>query len=244
MLNTALNIDCCFFVLENVRSNNKRRNDIKRIKILVDKNNNLLSTPFDRESDIKKSIRNKIKSVIGSGVFHLEQVHALGEKKYYNSGIHVIYLGITNEENIKEMDSHYKMVDFDIIHKKEIHFDNKIIKYATKMVKINNSLEYYHTIKTNNLDTERKLIELLTSYKQIVSKIDYTDIIFKFLPKYYTLEDVRIIYEKIKNISVDKSNFRKKIMKYCKKTDTVIKNKGHRPTHLYEFLLNKKDVWI
>ena len=54
-----------------------------------------------------------------------------------------------------------------------------------------------------------KITELLTSYKKIVLKLDNSDIIYKFLPKYFALEDVRIIYEKLKDTKVDKSNFRK-----------------------------------
>lgn len=239
-----INIDCCFFVLKSVESENKRKNDIKEIKIIVDNDNNLLSVPFNEESDIKDSIRSKIKSIIGSDTFHLEQVYTLGEKKFYNSGIHIIYLGIANEENIKKLADNYKMIDFDIINKNEIKFDDNKIYYDTKIKRVGNNLEYYHEIKTNDSNVERKMIELLTSYKQIGSKIDYTDIMFKFLPKYYSLEDVRKVYEKIKNVSVDKSNFRKKIMKYCKVTDKVISNKGYRPTHLYEFVLDKEDVWL
>ena len=35
----------------------------------------------------------------------------------------------------------------------------------------------------------------------------------------FTLEDVRIVYELIKECTVDKSNFRKKIIKYCEKVE-------------------------
>lgn len=56
---------------------------------------------------------------------------------------------------------------------------------------------------------------LITSYKRIRANIDITDIILKFLPKTFTIEDIRIVYKLIKDSKVDKSNFRKKIIKYC-----------------------------
>lgn len=62
-------------------------------------------------------------------------------------------------------------------------------------------------------------MNLLISYKRIRNNADNTDILFKFMAKTFTLEDVRMVYEIIKDISVDKSNFRKKIMKYCEKVD-------------------------
>lgn len=239
-----LNIDCCFFVLESIENENKRKNDIKRLKVLVDKDNKLVSVSFNENMSLKDTIRNEIKNIIGSDVFHLEQVYTLGETKFYNTGVNVIYLGITNVENIKKLDNDYKLVDFAVLANKEVLFDNQTIGYKTKAKKCYNNLEYYHEIKTHDIFLEKELIELLTSYKQIASKMDYTDIMFKFLPKYFALEDVRIIYEMIKNVTVDKSNFRKRIMKYCKETEKVISNKGYRPTHLYEFVLDENDIWV
>lgn len=239
-----LRIDCCLFVLENIQNDNKRKNDLKKLKVLVDSKNNLVTLDYDSKLSLKNNVKNKIKNIIGSDTFHLEQVYTLGEVEYADMGLSIIYLGVTNEENIKKLDDNYKLVDFDIIKNKEILFDEKTIKYTSKSRKFGNNLEYYHEIKTDDINLEKKLMELIISYKQLVSKIDYTDIMFKFLPKYYTLEDVRIVYEKIKNVEVDKSNFRKRIMKYCKETDKVVSDKGYRPTKLYEFVLDENDIWV
>ena len=122
-------LDCCLFVLQTIKSDDKRKNDIKKLKLVVDKNNNLISIPFKKESNIKDSIRNKIIDVIGSNNFHLEQVHTFGETKFYNCGLIIAYLGITNYENIKKLNEDYKLVDFELIGKNEVKFDNKIIKY-------------------------------------------------------------------------------------------------------------------
>ena len=237
-------LDCCLFVLQTIKSDDKRKNDIKKLKLIVDKNNNLISIPFKKESNIKDSIRNKIIDVIGSNNFHLEQVHTFGETKFYNCGLIIAYLGITNYENIKKLNEDCKLVDFELIGKNEVKFDNKIIKYNTITKRINNSLEYSYDIDTDDLNLELNITELLTSYKKIVLKLDNSDIIFKFLPKYYTLEDVRIIYEKLKDTKVDKSNFRKKIIKYCKPTDMIVKDKGYRPTQLYEAIMTNNEIWL
>ena len=61
----------------------------------------------------------------------------------------------------------------------------------------------------------------------------------------FTLEDVRILYELIKDTTVDKSNFRKKIIKYCEKVDIKDNIKsGFRPSQKYKFKPLKGDVWI
>ena len=61
----------------------------------------------------------------------------------------------------------------------------------------------------------------------------------------FTLEDVRIVYEMVKNTVVDKSNFRKKIIKYCEKIDEKDDSKnGFRPSQKYKFRPLRGDVWL
>lgn len=100
-----------------------------------------------------------------------------------------------------------------------ICFGENWYKYQTKEVEDNNNIEYIHIIETEDKELRKSLLNLLISYKRIRNNADNTDILFKFMAKTFTLEDVRMVYEIIKDISVDKSNFRKKIMKYCEKVD-------------------------
>ena len=74
--------------------------------------------------------------------------------------------------------------------------------------------------------------------------LDSSDIMFKFMPKEFTLEDVRIVYELVKDKQVDKSNFRKRIIKYVEKCSDKVDNKGYRPTQLYTFKPLVDDIWL
>ena len=122
---------------------------------------------------------------------------------------------------------------------------DKEYKYETIEIEENNNIEYIHEIKTSNKELKRKLLSLLISYKRIRSRIDNTDIVFKFMGDIFTLEDVRMVYELIKDTTVDKSNFRKKIMKYCEKTDNITDSKaGYRPSQMYKFKPLKGDKWV
>ena len=172
----------------------EKTNDIKKLKLVVDKNNNLISIPFKKESNIKDSIRNKIIDVIGSNNFHLEQVHTFGETKFYNCGLIIAYLGITNYENIKKLNEDYKLVDFELIGKNEVKFDNKIIKYNTITKRINNSLEYSYDIDTDDLNLELNITELLTSYKKIVLKFH---LLLFLLPLLFQKRKFRFFYENL-----------------------------------------------
>ena len=239
-----LNIVCCLFVLDNETSSNIRRNDIKRIKVLVNKNNALPQVVYDNKSGIKELIRNYVTEIIGSKIFHLEQVYTLDDIDSIKDGVDVIYLGVTNRSNIKRLDNNFELRNFEIKNNETIIIGEDIYKYKTNEKISNNNVEYFHEIKVNDLKLEKVLLELIIAYKHLRSKIDNSDIIFKFMDKLFTLEDVRMVYEMVKDVSVDKSNFRKRIVKYCEKTDVVIDKKGHRPTQMYKFKPLSGDIWL
>ena len=240
-----LSIVGCLFVLDSIKSDYIKKNDRKVLNVILNKETKeLINVEFDEKSDIKELIREKIAAVIGSNNFHLEQVYTLGENKYYDDKkIDIIYMALTNIESVKKLNEEYELVQFNI-------FDNNIkigdesFKFKTKEKINNKNAEYYHEVKTNDLKTEKKLIELLTVYKYLRFRIDNTDVCFKLLPELFALEDVRILYEMIKNTNVDKSNFRKKILKFCEKTDVIIGDKGYRPTQMYKFNPENNDIWL
>ena len=235
-----INLVSCIFILDSEKNENIRKNDIKKLKVLLN-NNNELPIISVGGNEIKKQVRNSISSIIGSNIFHLEQVYAMD----YKNDIDIIYLGVTNIDNISELNGNYKLVDFKIKDNSLIVLDNKEYEYKTIELEDNNNIEYIHDIKTKDEQVKRTLMNLLISYKRIRNSIDSTDIIFKFMGPSFTLEDVRIVYELIKDCSVDKSNFRKKIIKYCEKVD-IFKNEknGYRPSQRYRFKPLKGDVWL
>ena len=241
-----IRILACLFVLDNQKNENIKKNDIKKLKVLVEKDTkNLINTEFNDTADIKELIREKIKQAINSERFHLEQVYTLGDYKYYkDNNIDIIYIGVTNIENVKKLDEKYELVEFNISNNNAIIFENNIFKYKTNEKVSNNNAEYFHEIEVDDLELEKKLLELIIAYKYLRFRIDNTDICFKLLPERFTLEDVRCVYELIKDIKVDKSNFRKKISKFCEKIDTIVDNKGYRPTQMYKFNPNNNDIWL
>lgn len=239
-----INLVCPIIVLENELNPNIRKSDVKKFKLLVDNDNNLVNVLVTDNSTLKTTLKDKISSIIDSDIFHLEQVYTLGEEKYYfDDNIDIIYLATANAVSIKKLDSNYKLVDFSI-NNNSIVFGDKSYSFKTKELVTNNNVEYYHDINVEDIKLEKKLLEIVIAYKQLRSKLDNSDIIFKFMPKYFTLEDVRIVYEMIKEVTVDKSNFRKKIIKYCVETDADIIKKGYRPSKMYTFKVLKGDVWL
>jgi len=235
-----INSVCCLLVLDSEKNNNIRKNDIKKIKVLVNQNNELPSIIVN-ECGIKIKLKKELSNIIGSNIFHLEQVFTMD----YKDSIDIIYLGITNIENIKKLKENYQLIDFKIENNNTIIYGKSCYKYKTIEIENNNNIEYLHEIEVNEKIIKRNLLNLLISYKKIRSNIDNTDMIFKFMGSTFTLEDVRIVYELIKDTQVDKSNFRKKIVKYCEKIeDEEQVKKGFRPSQKYKFKPLKGDVWL
>lgn len=235
-----VNLICCLFVLDSDRNDNIRKKDIKKIKVLVTKNNELPEINFCG-NDMKKQVRKNISTIIGTEVFHLEQVFTMD----YENSLDVLYLGVTNIDNIKKLSDDYKLIEFKVENNNIVQFGDSVYKYETIELEGNNNIEYIHEIECSDENIKRNILNLLISYKKIRSNIDTTDIIFKFMGNSFVLEDVRMVYEIIKDSKVDKSNFRKKIKKYCEKTDEKEDTKnGYRPSEKYRFKPLKGDIWL
>lgn len=235
-----INIVCCLYVLVSEKNENIRKNNVMNLKVVTTSEGGHPSISFTG-GDMKKKIRDHIKGVIGSNIFHLEQVYTMSHEK----SVDVIYLAITNMENVLKLKSGYELNDFRVLNNSSIVLGNSTIQYRTEEKEENGNIEYIHEIDTRSKALKNYLLNLLISYKRIRSNVDDTDILFKFMGSVFTLEDVRILYELIKDTSVDKSNFRKKIIKYCEKVNDIEQVKtGHRPSQKYKFKPLKGDAWV
>lgn len=235
-----INLIVGLFILDSEKNTNIRKNDIKKIKVLVN-TNDLLPTFIYDSKNMKTQLRKNLSKAIGSDIFHIEQVFTLENK----DSIDVLYLGITNIENVSKLDRNYKLIDFNVKDNSLITFGDSTITYKTIENEEFNNIEYIHEIDTKDLKIKNTLLRLLICYKKIRSTADNTDTLFKFMGSSFTLEDVRIVYELIKDTTVDKSNFRKKIIKYCEEVEEKDNTKtGFRPSQKYRFKPLKGDVWL
>jgi 8-oxo-dGTP diphosphatase len=77
---------------------------------------------------------------------------------------------------------------------------------------------------------------LETAIERIRGKIDYAPIGFQLLPKRFTLTDIQTVYEAVLGQSIDKRNFRTKLLRSGLVREVNEFRKGpHRPARLYEF---------
>lgn len=77
---------------------------------------------------------------------------------------------------------------------------------------------------------------LRTALERIQGKLDYAPIGFQLLPDKFTLSDIQAVYEAILGRSVDKRNFRSKLLKSDLIRELEEQRTGaHRPARLYAF---------
>jgi hypothetical protein len=225
-----VNLVIALFVLESEKNTNIRKNDIKKIKVLVTNDNILPKIKFTKDH-MKSIVKETIKNIIHSDDFYLDQVVSIDN----NDNIDIVYLAITNSENINELDNNYKLVDFSIRNNHIIFLGTKHYFYKTSKIEDNKNIDLVYDISAVDSTLKRSLLELLICFNKIRKSVDNTDIVFKFLGNIFTLEDVRIVYEMIKDTKTDKSNFRKRIIKYCVKVNEIDDKNAYRPSQKYKY---------
>ena len=79
----------------------------------------------------------------------------------------------------------------------------------------------------------RDIIRL--AHRRLVSKLGYSSIGFQFLPETFTLSDIQRVHETLLNTSLDKRNFRKRILALdlVEQTGRMSRSGNHRPAREY-----------
>ena len=77
--------------------------------------------------------------------------------------------------------------------------------------------------------------------KRLQSKLEYTNVVYSLLPRFFTFNHLQNAYEIILGQRLDKRNFRKKFLqlKLIKSTKKVHKGIRQRPAQLFEFKSRK-----
>jgi 8-oxo-dGTP diphosphatase len=66
--------------------------------------------------------------------------------------------------------------------------------------------------------------------------MEYTNVVYSLLPRYFSLTDLQKVYEIVLGSTLDKRNFRRKILSTGMIKATKIKEGGaHRPAIMYQF---------
>lgn len=182
---------------------------------------------------------------------YLEQLYTFGSPKR-DPRMRVIsssYMALTHKENVKNTkagddasDALWFFVKKKIISKDsfllELTNEEKNISIVYLFEKNGDKWEFKHSLGETLAFDHAEIINL--SIDRMRNKIFYTDIAFNLLPSEFTLTELQLVFESILGESLDKGNFRKKIMPLVEKVENSEEDDvAHRPAKLF-----RKKVFI
>ena len=115
--------------------------------------------------------------------------------------------------------------------------DNIIIKVKKELVDKTTSKYKYIGLDNNEVAFDHDIV-IVSGIERLRNKINYTDIVFNMMPKYFTLGELQQVYEVILGKKLLDPAFRRIIANKVIKTEKIEYGKGHRPSVLYKY--NKK----
>ena len=92
----------------------------------------------------------------------------------------------------------------------------------------------FKVIENNSIAFDHPLV-ILAGLERLRNKLQYTDIVFNMMPKYFTLGELQKVYEVILGKKLLDPAFRRIIQDKVKKTNKMKTGEGHRPSVLFEY---------
>ncbi len=147
---------------------------------------------------------------------YLEQLYTFGDVRRdpFSRVVSVAYVALVNKNRIKKLTT--------------------TAKYT--------GIDWFNMAKLPRLAYDHNKVAKY-ALERLRLKLEYTNIVFSLLPRYFTLAHLQEIYEIILGKKLDKRNFLKKInsLNLLKKTRKLEKG-AHRPARLYEFRTRKPRI--
>ena len=165
---------------------------------------------IDMKEALEETVKRKLSLKAGYENLYLEQLATFGDPKRdpRTRVITVVYFALTSADN-------YRSVTSESVTDSQL-FDVK---------KLPTELAFDH----------KEIIKF--GLKRLKSKIQYSNIAYGLLPKEFTLTELQKVYEVILGTTIDKRNFRKKMLATKLLTSTKKKraDSAHRPAELFRF---------
>lgn len=150
------------------------------------------------------------------------------------------YLGLVDKNKLtRELNVNASFFNISVSENKNIitiDFDSKEESFSCLVEEIKDE---YGVISYKEIENEYlafdHLLSIVTSINRLKNKVEYSDIVFHMMPKYFTLKELQLVYEAILNKKLLDPVFRREIAHKVKKTNKSKNDGGHRPSSLYMY---------
>ena len=113
---------------------------------------------------------------------------------------------------------------------------NEEIKFKIKKTLRERTTDRYKfdIVENDKLAFDHPLV-ITSGISRLKNKLEYTDVVFNMMPKYFTLGELQQVYEVILGKKLLDPAFRRIIADKVEKTDKMKTGGGHRPSVLFQY---------
>ena len=197
------------------------------------------------DEDLEEAAKRVLKNETNLENIYIEQLYTFGNPKR-DPRMRVVstsYMSLIDKNKLDtKLSSSASWFNINILEDDEhIHVmldneNNEIIKFVIKKVLRDKSTDRYDYI----IDENDKLAfdhpkVIVSGISRLKNKLEYTDIVFNMMPKYFTLGELQQVYEVILGKKLLAPAFRRIIAGKVRKTNEMRTGGGHRPSQLFEY---------
>lgn len=124
--------------------------------------------------------------------------------------------------------------------------DNNRVNLITKTLKTNDAA-WFDIKEVENLELAYDHFEIIKStFEELKHQILRSNILMSLFPSGFTMPEIQKVYEAILRTTLDRRNFRRKLLSLnlVEDTGTVVNFEGKKPAKLYKFKENIEDINI
>lgn len=248
----SLTADTLVFSVASEETGNYRKLPEKKFSILLVKRDNY---PFKdqwclpggfikMDETIDDAAKRILKTETNLQDIYMEQLYTFGDvhRDPRMRIVSVSYIALIDKNRLKDhLNSNASWFQMSILEdEKEIQvtFDNHQENFSIvieKKLKSPTSDRYEYIVKKNTHLAFDHAKVIVCGIARLKNKIEYTDIVFNMMPKYFTLGELQQVYEVILGKKLLDPAFRRIIQNKVEKTDKVQTGGGHRPSVLFQY---------
>ena len=241
----SLTTDILIFSVSSQKHDNYRKLSKKSFSVLLVKRDNY---PFKDKwclpggfVGIDESIDDAAKRILANETnlhdIYIEQLYTFGDV-HRDPRMRIIstaYMALIDKnqlsEEITKKASWFDLIFLEDEHKIHITLDNGITNINLVIKK---ELRDKTTDRYDGLAFDHAIV-IASGISRLKNKVEYTDIVFNMMPKYFTLGELQQVYEVILGKKLLDPAFRRIIANKVKKTTKVQTGGGHRPSALFTY---------
>ncbi len=253
----SLTTDILVLSVSSTDSTNYRKTDEKSMSVLLVKRDNY---PFKDmwclpggfvgyDEDLDEAPKRILKRETNLDNIYLEQLYTFGNPNR-DPRMRIVstsYMSLIDKNMLTEhLNKNASWFDITLYEEKNnlvtVVLDNGVdtLKFSIKKVLKEKTTDRYsfEIVENKSIAFDHPLV-ILSGLERLKNKLEYTDIVFNMMPRYFTLGELQKVYEVILGKKLLDPAFRRIIKDKVRKTDKMKTGEGHRPSVLFEYKNNK-----